>query len=606
MTEVRGRERELEVAPSVTREPVHRISWRAILISLPLIIWNDYWVIQVEGIWHWGHPTCISLFWNVTLTIVMLILLNLIVRAIAPRYALQQHEFVIIYIMVTLSSALAGHDALQLGIPALAHPWWFASPANHWQELFWDYLPRWCTVPDLSALKGFYEGHTTFWTPYHFYAWLNPTLWWVSFITALAMVYVGLNCLLRRQWTEYERLSYPIIQLPMAITKDGGRSDFFLNAKLWWGILLAGGVDLMNGLHSFYPSVPLIKVRHNDMNYSFWFVNRPWRAMASPRPFWIPLYPFIIALGFLLPLDLSFSIWFFYLFRKFQQVIADAMGVWRPPEGAPYIRQQAFGAWTALGIHVLWLARIHLRNVIRELWHPEAQRARGEALSYRAATVLVIIGLGYMIWFSHRGGMSWGVSVLYFLPFIIWSLAITKMRAELGPPAHEMVPLNSAYLLVYLFGSERLGARNLTMMPLYWWFNGRGHRNHQMPIVLEGFKMAHDAGLHPRGLPWLMIGSMTLGGLTAYVSALHQCYNVGDNAMVAHNWGQWNQLAAWIQNPSKPNWMGITYMLIGGAFTAFLARMRMEFLWWPFHPAGYALALNFGVDYFWSCLLIAS
>ena len=34
--------------------------------------------------------------------------------------------------------------------------------------------------------------------------------------------------------------------------------------------------------------------------------------------------------------------------------------------------------------------------------------------------------------------------------------------------------------------------------------------------------------------------------------------------------------------------------------------MRTRFLWWPFHPAGYAIALLFGAEYYWSCLLISS
>ena len=33
--------------------------------------------------------------------------------------------------------------------------------------------------------------------------------------------------------------------------------------------------------------------------------------------------------------------------------------------------------------------------------------------------------------------------------------------------------------------------------------------------------------------------------------------------------------------------------------------MRARFVAWPFHPAGYALGMNFGVDYFWTCVLIA-
>jgi len=37
----------------------------------------------------------------------------------------------------------------------------------------------------------------------------------------------------------------------------------------------------------------------------------------------------------------------------------------------------------------------------------------------------------------------------------------------------------------------------------------------------------------------------------------------------------------------------------------FLQVMRRGFLWWPFHPAGYALAVSFAMDYFWFCFFIA-
>ncbi|MDE0685735.1 MAG: hypothetical protein OXI63_22630, partial [Candidatus Poribacteria bacterium] len=33
--------------------------------------------------------------------------------------------------------------------------------------------------------------------------------------------------------------------------------------------------------------------------------------------------------------------------------------------------------------------------------------------------------------------------------------------------------------------------------------------------------------------------------------------------------------------------------------------MRMHFLWWPFHPAGYALAISFAMDYFWFAFFVA-
>ena len=34
--------------------------------------------------------------------------------------------------------------------------------------------------------------------------------------------------------------------------------------------------------------------------------------------------------------------------------------------------------------------------------------------------------------------------------------------------------------------------------------------------------------------------------------------------------------------------------------------LRQKFIWWPLHPAGYAISMAGGVRYFWSCLVISS
>jgi len=43
-------------------------------------------------------------------------------------------------------------------------------------------------------------------------------------------------------------------------------------------------------------------------------------------------------------------------------------------------------------------------------------------------------------------------------------------------------------------------------------------------------------------------------------------------------------------------------MGFGAAFTVFLMLMRRTFLWWPFHPAGYALG-PIGLGWFWCAIL---
>jgi hypothetical protein len=57
-------------------------------------------------------------------------------------------------------------------------------------------------------------------------------------------------------------------------------------------------------------------------------------------------------------------------------------------------------------------------------------------------------------------------------------------------------------------------------------------------------------------------------------------------------------------NPSGPNWGGLAGIVAGFAFSAFLMVMRFRFVWWPFHPIGYALAPDWTVGTIWMPLMI--
>ena len=49
-----------------------------------------------------------------------------------------------------------------------------------------------------------------------------PVLIWTGFIATLLFVMQCINVILRKQWTDRERLSYPIIQLPLEMTDRRG------------------------------------------------------------------------------------------------------------------------------------------------------------------------------------------------------------------------------------------------------------------------------------------------------------------------------------------------------------------------------------------------
>ena len=586
------------------------VTWRSIFIALLLIPPNVFWVIETECIWHSGHPTTISLFWNVVLNLFFLILINLGIKQVSPKSALSQAEFITIYTMLSIASGLAGHDTLALTIPALPHAFWFATPENDWADLIHPYIPEFLVVSDKEILRGVYDGETPFYNRRIMGAWVGPTLWWTSFIIAASTIMICLNVIVRKQWTEHEKLAYPIILLPMAITEHGGAAGFFRNRLLWYGFVVAALINVWHGLAYFFPSLPDFSVRHNARDWGKFFTDRPWNAMGGIP---VPLYPFVIALGFLLPLDLSFSLWFFYLFSKIQRVVGSALGI---PGPFPYLSEQSIGGWLAIFIMAVMVTRRHLANVCRTIFgHAGSIDDSQEPISYRASLSLIIISGFYILWFTLKAGMTLWIIIPYFLFFYALSVGITRVRAEIGPPAHEMAGMcNGQQFLINLLGTRPLGGRNLGFITLNWWMSGRGYREHIMPHQLESFKMAERASMNTKKLVFAMLLAVIWGSLVTFWATLSELYRLGGaitgagggiGPSIGHI-GQFNWLSGLLNFPREPDLPAIGAMAGGIGFTFFLMVMRSRFMWFPLHPAGYAISLTGGVGYFWSCLVIAN
>ena len=65
-----------------------------------------------------------------------------------------------------------------------------------------------------------------------------------------------------------------------------------------------------------------------------------------------------------MPIDLSFSCWFFFLFRKSQHVLGAILGM-RSLPGFPYDRQQSLGAYLGLSIFAVWTSRNYLTRILK-------------------------------------------------------------------------------------------------------------------------------------------------------------------------------------------------------------------------------------------------
>ncbi len=136
------------------------------------------------------------------------------------------------------------------------------------------------------------------------------------------------------------------------------------------GFGLAAALETMNSFSYLYPNIPYIRLTAFDLQPMF--TQPPWNAIGYfPTTF----YPLAIGLGFMLSVDVSFSLWFFYLLTKLENVTAAAVG-WSGAGGAmssaPYLGQQGVGAFVGIAIVAVYLSRKPPQDVLSKAFRRDS------------------------------------------------------------------------------------------------------------------------------------------------------------------------------------------------------------------------------------------
>ena len=579
----------------------HGVTRKSIVITVILIPFNFYWIIAGEvGLVGYALNTFAVPFYNVVFTVFVLVLLSISLKKAFGVSILDNAELLTIYVLLSVACALPSITFMTLLVTSVGHAFWYATAENEWQQLFWRYLPDWLVVRDQSALRGYYEGESTLYTLPHIKAWLQPVIYWSIFTTCLIFVMLCINVILRRRWIEREHLAYPVTQIAYQLTCNTNR--LFSSRMVWIGFAVSATIAIINGLGFLFPAIPTIPVKRASVGHLF--TEKPWNAIGHMS---ISFYPFVIGLGFLMPLDLAFSSWFFFLFHKMELVLTRAFGVNIPD--FPYYDEQCFGATLGICLMLLIYSRKYLIGVLKTAFKNSSMEDGDEPVKYRTAILGIILGAVFLFVFSIRIGMSFWFVPIFFSVYFVIVVVITRMRAEQGFPVHAMQNMCPHNVLASSIGTRVLGANNLAAMSLYKWFNSSFTSN-PMPHQMEGFKLADRSGIDTKRLFYSLIGVSALGSIFVFWTILHPFYKVG-----AISGGYWSQgfgwrvfsgLEQWLYYLREPNYYAMGGMISGLLFSLILTFMRSRFPLWPFHPIGFVISSDWGMGHLWSCMLVSS
>ena len=157
----------------------------------------------------------------------------------------------------------------------------------------------------------------------------------------------------------------------------------------------------------------------------------------------LSFYPLVIGLTYFLPLDVAFSLWFFYLFGKFQNVAATAMGY--HDAGAsqalarmPYVGEQSAGAFIGVAVFALYghaqAVQSGLSQRLPQIGNAGKYDDANEPMPYGVALLGGLVGFAGSgrIWHGHWYELVG--SHRLFLFYYLYVITFTRIRAEAGLP----------------------------------------------------------------------------------------------------------------------------------------------------------------------------
>jgi hypothetical protein len=197
--------------------------------------------------------------------------------------------------------------------------------------------------------------------------------------------------------------------------------------------------------------------------------------------------------------------------------------------------------------------------------------------------------------------VSLGILAIYY----ILSLACTRMRAQFGSPLHDLHFTGPDAVLTSVFGTRAFLPQDLVGLALQSWYSNI-YRSNPMPHQMEAFKMQQQTGGSNRGVVAALTVAAFLGSLATMWSFVHIYYVRGVQAKGGgFNTWLFPKLESWLISPQGPQWGFIAAIGVGLVVAFLLQFMRMQYVNWPFHPLGFAIAGNYQMNHAWLPLLIA-
>ena len=476
-----------------------------------------------------------------------------------------------------------GLTGFMMGI--IATPYYYATPENNWAS-FHPYIPGWIVPPDEHhAMRWFFNGLPPG-EPIPWHVWWIPLVWWFSFAAAIIGICMGLSIVLRKQWVEYERLSYPLVEAGACLVAGAddprGRRPMWRSRLFWIGAIIPFFILAYNTLSWFDTRWPFIDLSGTGLEFM-----RGAPGLRTRVNF------LTLGLSYFAPQQVLGSLIVGCLLATIEAGIFARVGFSFGAEGDSWTNNsaalgwQSFGAMLVFVLWGLWQARRHLAAVWRSAWSGSDDRE--EMLSYRTTLIVLGLSLLYAVLWLHQAGMDVSFALMFVFMTVIGYIALGRMIAEAGY-VYQRLPISPQTATVYTMGVEAFSPATMTAFAFSYSLiaNGRGLF---MPAVVQATRLADSAGKGKRRVAGAIALAFAVGITasviyTLYLGYTYGAYNFRVYPFSGGNYEAFAHTIRKIENPFGPDPARMTMAGIGSAVMTVIVILRYRFPGFAFHPIG--------------------
>ncbi len=533
---------------------------------------------------------------------------NALVARIRPASALSFYELIMVFAMGWIASTVPDQAMTKYLLVVITAPFYFASPENSWETIFFPYLPEWLVLSDRAAARVFYEGLQSGQSiPWG--AWLSPLFWWGSFILILLFVGACIVVMLRKQWVEHERLQFPLGEVGLHLISLGGGRREGGNRWIRTGAAAMSLVMIWNivSFWGVWPAVPIMAEHSRVLSLDPAFPGLIFR-----------LNVFVFCLLIFVNRDVLLSMWLFLVFYVLQEGSLNMLGV--GSTSGTIIHGGLAGIQSIAGLVTfvlfgLWMARRHLGSVWRHTLGRKGELDDTEELfSYRTAVFGFLLGLLFIICWLYAAGMSLPIMALFIILLFIFYIALARVVAETGVVTLDL-PINSHQFSIAIVGSAQIGRGDLTALGMAngfarnWrtftmigtshvaWLKSRWRQHRQVRHDPLRDARSSGSGISSR---YLFAGVAVAFCLSAVASIGYVIY--AGNTFGAQNLRTdlgtdrgirfYDLIVTWVNNATQISDLEVLFFGSGVVMMIVLLAGRFLLPWWPLHPIGMVVVMS--------------